>query len=345
MITEFEIENFGIRHHIAWKNLAGINLLIGENGSGKTSILKMLYAVLKSLETNKKGNENRSLSDILADKLYWTFQVEKLGELVTKGAEKPIRIHVVLDDKHIAFEFGADTNTTIKKVQTDFVASWENSTIFIPAKEVLSLFQIILKSREQDHLFGFDDTYLDLVRALGIPPRRGKNSQAFAEGRQHLAEIINGRAIYDEGKKLWYFKQRNNAIFAVGILAEGIKKLAIFDQLLANHYLSTQSIIFIDEPESSLHPQVVSAFMELLYTLAKNGMQIFMATHSYFVLKKLYLIAQREAYAIPFLGLHKEENGRLQYDDMQHGMPENSIIEESIRLYQEEVDVTLGGAG
>ena len=343
MIAEFKMENFGINHRISWKNLARINILIGENGSGKTSILKMLYAVLRALETNKKGNERRPLPAILADKLYWTFQVEKLGELVTKSAAEPMRIHVLVDGKSLDFEFGADTNVTIKRISTEFDEAWEKSTIFIPAKEVLSLFQIMLKSREQDNLLGFDDTYLDLARALGIPAQRGKNSRVFADGRRSLDKILGGRAVYDERRKQWYFKQNNNAKFTLGILSEGIKKLAIFDQLLANRYLSPHSIVFIDEPESSLHPKAISDFMELLYMLAKNGMQIFMATHSYFVIKKLCLIAQREQCSIPFLGLNKNEKGLPQYEDMCNGMPDNSIIEESIQLYRDEVDGAFGG--
>ena len=38
-----------------------------------------------------------------------------------------------------------------------------SNSIFIPAQEVLSLYSVILKSREVDQSFGFDDTYYDLV--------------------------------------------------------------------------------------------------------------------------------------------------------------------------------------
>lgn len=342
MIENFEMKSFGVNRHIAWENLAGINVLIGENGSGKTSVLKMLYAVLRSLELNRKGNDPYPFGKILSDKLYWTFQVNKLGELVTKGAESPLSIRLLLDGKYTNFEFGADTNLTIKTLKTEFEESWGNTTVFIPAKEVLSLFSVILKTREQDKMFGFDDTYLDLVHALRIPPQKGKNFKAFADGRKNMGHLLGGKAVYDEKHEQWYFKNKNTK-FSMGIMSEGIKKLAIFDQLLANRHLSQSSIVFIDEPEASLHPKAISAFMEFLYSLAKNGMQIFVATHSYFVIKKLCLIACREQYSIPFLGLSKDEMIPLQYEDMIHGMPDNGIIDESVRLYRDEVDTILGG--
>ena len=55
----------------------------------------------------------------------------------------------------------------------------EGNSVFIPAKEVLSLFSVILKSREIDKSFGFDDTYYDLVKALRIAPSKGKNYKVF----------------------------------------------------------------------------------------------------------------------------------------------------------------------
>ena len=72
--------------------------------------------------------------------------------------------------------------------------------------------------------------------------------------------------------------------------AEGIKKIAILDRLLSNRYLTPESIIFIDEPESVLHPKAIVEFLDIIYLLSKQNIQIIMATHSFFVLKKLMLI-------------------------------------------------------
>ena len=61
--------------------------------------------------------------------------------------------------------------------------------------------------------------------------------------------------------------------------------------MLGNRYLTPQSVIFIAGPESALHPSAISEFLEIVDLLSKQGIQFFITTHSYFVVKKLYLLA------------------------------------------------------
>ena len=151
-----------------------------------------------------------------------------------------------------------------------------------------------------------------------------------------MEDILGGKVEYDESAKRWQFKKGNQK-FAIGVTAEGIKKIAILDSLLANRYLDTESIIFIDESESALHPAAISKLLDIIYVLAEGGIQFFLASHSYFVIKKLYLIARQKDISIPFISLHSSRNEEVEYDDLKNGMPNNAIIDESIRLYQEEV--------
>ena len=120
--------------------------------------------------------------------------------------------------------------------------------------------------------------------------------------------------------------------------AEGVKKIAILDTLLGNRYLDPQSIVFFDELESALHLSVISALLDIVATLASRGIQFFMASHSYFVIKKLFLIAQERKLSIP---VAQADDGHWVADDLRNGMPGNTIIDESIRLYEEEVDIAL----
>ncbi|MDY2685177.1 MAG: AAA family ATPase [Selenomonadaceae bacterium] len=340
MINSVQIENFGMHKNVEWKHLQHINLLLGVNGTGKTFILKALYVAMRTLEQYKRGNAQQSLQDILQEKLHWTFQTDRLGDLVNKTGNAKLSFAMTVDNnKSISYEFGRDTVKKIVKAGTTFEKNRDSNTVFIPAKEVLSLQDVILKSREQDMMYGFDDTYLDLVKALQLPRQRGNNYQHFADGRKILKDILGGTVDYDEKKHQWYYK-KGNTLYSINTTAEGIKKIAIFNQLLANRYLTPRSIVFLDEIESSLHPKAVVEFLRMLYELSKSGMQFFIATHSYFAIKELYLLAQKNHIHIPVLSL--KENNTPSYDDLLAGMPDNSIIDESIRLYEREVDLSLG---
>ncbi|MGL4943564.1 MAG: AAA family ATPase [Thermoguttaceae bacterium] len=335
MINSVELKNFGPLAHLTWQKLGKINLVIGDNGAGKTFLLKTLYCTARTIEEYKRGNENRTVSEILADKLYWTFQLDKIGDLVTKGAHKPLSCAVQFGQERFCYSFGKETTRQISSPENQ-VAPRSSNSIFLPAKEVLSLHQIILKSREQDKSFGFDDTYLDLARALR-PTTKGKNYSEFASSRQHLDDIIGGRVEYDETSGCWYFKKGNQK-FPIGVTAEGVKKIAILDTLLGNRYLDTNSIVFIDEPEAALHPVAVSKLLDIVETLASCGIQFFLASHSYFVIKKLFLIAQAKKLSIPIISSHDSE---WSTDDLLNGMPDNAIINESIRLYEEEAGMVI----
>jgi predicted ATPase len=124
----------------------------------------------------------------------------------------------------------------------------------------------------------------------------------------------------------------------MGVTAEGIKKIAILDTLLGNGYLSENSIIFIDEPEANLHPEMISKLLDIIAILAQHGIQFFIASHSYFVIKKLFLIAQEQQMSIPVLSY---QNNEWVQSDLKDDIPDNPIIDESIRLYEQEVDLVF----
>jgi AAA15 family ATPase/GTPase len=337
MITSFELKNFGPIHQLKCDNLGHINLIIGGNGTGKTILLKALYSAIRTLEDYKRGNEPRNASEILAEKLYWTFEVEKIGDLVSKGVDEPLSFKFRIDDKEFCYGFGKDTTKIIQALE-NYVLPRGSNSIFLPTKEVLSLYKIILESREVAKTFGFDDTYLDLARALRQPPKGGKNYQHFAASRKSLNDILDGKIEYDEKAGRWQFKKGNQK-FPIGVTAEGIKKISILDTLLGNRYLDPNSVIFIDEPESALHPSAISKFLDIIAMLAESGIQFFMASHSYFVIKKLFLISQKkDNLSIPIISAMDDY---WKIANLKEGLPENPIIDESIQLYKEEVDLAL----
>lgn len=336
MLTEIELVNFGPLESLKWPSLGPINLVIGGNGTGKTFLLKALYSAMRTLEDYQRGDDQRTAAEILAENLYWTFQPDKIGDLVTKGAEKPLRCSMTFNSRSFIYNFGKDTTKQISSLE-NHVPPRDSNSIFLPAKEVLSIHHIILKSREQDKAFGFDNTYLDLARALRNSTTKGNNYREFSKSRQDLESMLGGKIEFDDSSNKWTFKKGNQK-FPIGVTAEGIKKIAILDTLLGNRYLDTSSVIFIDEPESALHPKAISQLLDIIALLSERGIQFFMASHSYFVIKKLFLIAQEKNISIPVIS---EEGGEWTCHNLKEGMPDNKIVEESVRLYQEEVELVL----
>lgn len=335
MIKSINVNNFGPIKKIEWQKLGKINVIIGINGSGKTHLLKALYCSMKSIEQYQRGKSQKKIGELLADKLYWTFQPNQIGDIVSRG-EKELSLCIQSSKgEELTFQYGSSTTRLITNISNNFSKKNSNS-IFLPAKEVLSLQNIILESRsDKFNDFGFDDTYYDLAKAV-TPTGRGKNVKAFSEARCSLSTAIKGRIEFNPQTKEWFFKDKTNKVFSVSLTSEGIKKLSIIDALLGNHYLSKDSIIFIDEPESALHPQLVAEFMKIILELSKVGIQFFIATHSFFVIKKLYIIAHSQEVSIPIISLTDD---KPIISDLKVEMPENPIIREALNIYDEEIDL------
>lgn len=334
MVHDIEMQSFGPIAKARLEGLKNINLLIGTNSSGKTFALKALYCALKTVEMYQRGREPRSQKELLSEALFWTFQPQSLGALVRKG-EQALSYRMLGDDgQEFSYSFGTATTRSVQSLTDTFVPT-EVNNIFIPAKEIVSLQDVILRSYDVDKEFGFDKTYVDLSRALS-KTTKGKSYKEFSAARKQLTNAVGGRLEYDEGKKLWLFKNADRQTFEISLASEGIKRLSILDLLLGNHYLTRDSVVIIDEAEANLHPSLVRQFMEILVLLAKAGLQLFVSTHSYFVIKNLYILAHQNNISIPTFSFADGETTR---GDLLEDMPDNPIIDESVDLYRREIDL------
>lgn len=333
MIKTIDISNLGAIKRVQADNLGGINLVIGPNQSGKTFILKALFSALKTVETYKRGKENRTDREILSDKLYWTFQATELGSIVRKG-ESNLNFSMVSDTNEVfAYSFGPSTTKQVNIDKNTFAPRLSNS-IFILAKEILSIKDIILEAKD-DNRFGFEEPYSDLARALSRT-QKGKNFKSFSDARQMVGDMVHGRLEFDDDKKEWQFRDNSRKVYEISMTSEGVKKLSILDLLLGNHYLDDKSIIIIDEIEANLHPSLITRLLDTIQLLAQAGVQFFIASHSYFVIKRLYIMAHRADCSIPVLSF---EDGECVVGNLQHQMPQNPIIDESINLYKDEISL------
>ena len=68
-INQVILENFGMIQSFFCDNFSNINLVIGENGTGKTFLLKALYSATRAMEEYLIGADIRTIRDVLAETL------------------------------------------------------------------------------------------------------------------------------------------------------------------------------------------------------------------------------------------------------------------------------------
>ena len=151
------------------------------------------------------------------------------------------------------------------------------NSVFIPAREILSIQKIILKSRDIDKVFGFDDSQYDLAKALQLMPSVD-DGDVLNSSKKQLQDMMNGTIELDANTNKWQYIN-NGIAFTIGTASEGIRKLGMLERLIDNHYISSDSIVFIDEIEAGLHPSAIVKLIEVIDELVeKTNLQFFISS-------------------------------------------------------------------
>lgn len=354
MIKSINIENFMGYSQFKSGYFAPVNVIIGNNDTGKTGLLKLLYASAKTIEiySKRQQNENISLRKVIAEKLTNTYQPGKkgLGELVSKLTREKLRVNVELKhvklkyEDRLSFSFGESTTNTINDCPDEIKAiSDDFKCIFIPAKEVLGSLKAIRATRDNLFMPGFDDTYLDLIKAVVIPTMKGRVKEELSHVSNRLEKLFDGQI--EQGQDDDFIFKKGNTEYSMQLTSEGVKKIGIFTTLIRNRQLNATSLLFLDEPETTLHPEATRELVEMLMLMAKSGIQIFVATHNYFVLKQMHICARKYDIATNCYSLLKEKGSKsvsVNIADLKNDFPENSISNEAIKMAEAEIDIDLG---
>lgn len=277
-ITSVRLRNFGPFLDFEQPNLGAVNLYYGANGTGKTFLLKAIYAAVKSVEIYRRGVEPRSLNAILEDKLYWTFQVGDLGSLASKSGVGDLVFEMESDDGKLAFRIDRKTSA-VAVLEQSCNPRVSNSTFFSP-ESVLPRYPAILSSREHNCLFGFDDPRYDLALASTYPISQSVSSERFSECRKILSEIIGGTVAFNASVGDWFFVDFDGNRYPISVAGETVCKLGALERLLGNRYIARGSALFFDEPTAGLALDASLRLWEVLRLLIKEGVQVFAATSS-----------------------------------------------------------------
>ncbi|MCM1047941.1 MAG: AAA family ATPase [Clostridiales bacterium] len=245
----------------------GINVLIGENGVGKTTILKMIYAATQwSFEKTNPGKTKRLLD-------FFSNNIKNSETLKNVGNKEGYCYYKVSDGTHV-FE---DSLSHGGIFNFDDWLGLNIPSVFIPTTEMLSHAKGFL-AMNQKYSMPFDGTQVDIIVNASLPEAREIPDSCKAILGE-ISDVIDGTVIQEEDT--FYVLKKDGRKIDFSLEAEGLRKLGLLWKLIRNGLLEKGSILLWDEPEANLNPELYPLVANILLELQKNGVQIFVATHSY----------------------------------------------------------------
>lgn len=268
----------------------GINVLIGENGVGKTTLLKMIYAATQWSNEQTDERKTNRLLHFFSNNL-------KDNELLKTTANKEDFCYYKVSDGEHSFEESLSHNGIF---HYDEWLGLNIPSVFIPTTEMLSHSKGFL-AMNQKYSMPFDGTQVDIIVNASLPETR--EIPAVMGGiLEKISEAIDGTVIMEDDS--FYVVKRDGRKIEFSLEAEGLRKLGLLWKLIRNGLLENGTVLLWDEPETNLNPELYPLVAEILLELQRNGVQIFAATHNYNLAKYLE-IRRTEKEQVMFHNLYK----------------------------------------
>lgn len=244
----------------------GISIILLERGFGDLE-LAIDWGQRFKFRQNVHGNfQSSDLSNLKGDgdaPLY--FSVEGVGEL--RETEK-------------SFEFSSSPQI-VQNMQSLPEIFYLESPLYWRLKSALESIKLDSRSFFETSLNGVPDYFYDMTVAL----RRKRIEHPFAEIHKSLHDTIGGKILLSEAGDL-EFQQKGKSI-PLSLTSAGVANMGMLALLIERGALERGSFLFIDEPESNLHPAWQVEMAEILFELARQGVNVVVSTHSMTILKWL----------------------------------------------------------
>lgn len=301
-LTAFQLRNFTVFDQADLELASGINVLIGENGTGKSHILKALYALIRGVRERVPDKREAA-----------RYQGERLGEVFKIGDDDPSRlVRMGCEDDGATLLLRAEHGETRCTIDASgalelSVQAWQSvpEALFLPARDVLAMYEGFVPIYERQRI-SFDETYRDICLALGQPALRGSAKAAADALSAPFQAALGGDITLEDGR---FYVDFGTGKHEAQLVAEGLRKLGALAHLTGNGSIRPGGVLLWDEPEANMNPRLIARMVKVLHGLAAQGVQIILATHDYLLSHKLSMIAEYELEPrvdIRFFALHHE---------------------------------------
>ena len=336
-ITRVKLENFTVFESLDLEPSPGINVLVGANGTGKTHLMKVCYAAC-------------DVSIDLPDRFFVKLQKIFLPSgwsphrLVRRWSDGEAATLWVFRGESFLRDVIPKASVSSAPVLAKVSENWPNRPlvgVYIPSKDMLANapgFRSLYAAREVH----FEETYLDILDRAYLPALRDSSEFVSVWVLERLEAELGGKVIL-HGEEFFLNSEQGEIEFT--LLAEGLRKLGLLWLLIRNGSLRPGAVLFWDEPETNLNPKLYGVVIEVLLELQRLGVQVFLATHDYVILKELDL-QEKEGDKVAIHSLYRSpETGEIECQTVRHysQIHPNIIADTFSSIYDRHVTRALGG--
>lgn len=223
----------------------------------------------------------------ISRRLIQNFQVPVLSRLSADGKES----FAVSIDNVCSFELkgGMLADSKIKPAGFDLLRDWSRvvyleSPVYWKLKSPLESARISGRFRHEsrDRLGGVHGHFYDSAEALKV---KYSGDIAFPELYKRLTskEVMGGKLTISEIGELRF--QENGRSFPLHLTSTGVINVGILALLIENKVIDEGTFLFIEEPETNLHPSWQVEIARTLFELSRSGVNVVITTHSAEILK------------------------------------------------------------
>lgn len=338
-LTRIKLENLTAFRKIEEEFSPGVNVLIGANGTGKTHLLKTLYAAC-AITVGEDADRGFGIKLTNVFRPY-EGRVGRLSRRQTGSIKTRITITREGGARLIA-DFSNHTNKA-EDIRVTGETAWKKEALesaYIPVKEMLAHAPGFLATASKREI-AFEEVYLDIIKRAFLPkllgPTDGKRTRLLTA----LQKAIDGKVI---AKGEYFFLKSSQGDLEFTLLAEGMRKLALIWLLIQNGTLLAGSVLFWDEPEANLNPALMGEVVEVILELQRLGVQVFLSTHNYVLLKEFDL-RKKKGDAIRYISLFRDDTGAVvgRSGESYRNVDPNAIADTFADLYQRDISRAFKG--
>lgn len=310
-----------------------INLLVGENGSGKTTIFEIIF---NALSGNKQYFENLNLTQI-------KLELQKDNEIYKVTVQKNNKIEILINDKvaDLDDEFfkkqkvvylPAEVSFTEYNINSPIILKEENRDLKLDANKISKDFKIFLINEKILDLNDIaNGNYQNATRILKLK----ELFNDFFEDKKFIDVDVNTYEPIFELKE-------TKKIITLDKLSSGEKQIFYKGGALLQYTKKNSVIVLLDEPETSLHPEWQQKILNFYKNINTDNQYIF-ATHSAHIVaccnkEKIRLLVKEKDYIILKYVLNETygaSNEELLYNIFDLNSVRNLEIQKDIDEYKE----------